>query len=72
MSVAHVPNYVDPETRVWEVITTVIVCGVLSTTLMSVRLFVRIKMLRSAGWDDLAAAFATVSPRSFPSPPEIY
>lgn len=59
-------NYVDPESRVWQIISSAIVCGVISTTLMGGRLYVRLKMLRSAGWDDYAATIATVSSRSFP------
>lgn len=61
----HMANYVNPESRVWEVMSVVIVCSVVSTTLMSARLYVRVKMLHSAGWDDIAAASATVS-----SPPK--
>lgn len=61
-TVDHVPNYDSKESRMWTLITTSIVCGSVATILLSVRLYVRLRILHSAGWDDLAAALATVCP----------
>lgn len=58
---SHVPNYDTKETRMWTLLVTSIVCSSVTSILISVRLYVRIKILHSAGWDDLAAALATVS-----------
>lgn len=56
----HVPNYVNPESRAGTVLSINIACCVVASFFAGTRLFVRIKILHSAGWDDLAAAVATV------------
>lgn len=58
----HIPNYVNPENHAVALYTTLITCISVTTVLLSVRLYVRIRLLHSAGWDDLCAALATVSP----------
>lgn len=66
-STGHVLNYDTKETQIWTLLANSIACSSVASILICVRLYVRIKILRSAGWDDLAAALATVnslSPRN--------
>lgn len=58
---SHIHNYDTKENRKWTLLATSIACSSISTILVSVRLYVRLKILHSAGWDDLCAALATVS-----------
>lgn len=58
---SHVPNYVNPESLGGMVLAVNVACCTIATVFASIRLFVRIKILHSAGWDDLATALATVS-----------
>lgn len=62
----HVPDYNSKETRIWMLIITSIVCSSVASILICARLYVRIRILHSAGWDDLAAALATVKSLSSP------
>jgi hypothetical protein len=58
---SHVPNYINPESLAGTVLAVNIACCTIATTFACIRLFIRIKILHSVGWDDLAAAVAVVS-----------
>lgn len=60
-NITHIPNYVNPPNHKVALFSTMITCISVTSILLSVRLYVRFKLLRSAGWDDLCAALATVS-----------
>ena len=47
-----IPNYIDPPSRGWETILVVTVCLTLMVPFFLVRMYSRIFVTRSLGWDD--------------------
>lgn len=57
----HIPNYVNPETRVPELLGVQIGLTVLAFLIVSARVYTRTKIMRFWGTDDLAISVAMVS-----------
>ena len=55
------PNYVDPETRGPALLITVLIIMPIALVTLACRLYVRMYLLRRAGWDDWLMIAAAVS-----------